>query len=163
VTDNDGGAANRSVSVVIAVKPPVVAEYAAYGAGWIGTHRDKVSFAFAGKNYRGVPLGSAELRQHDNRHDGRRDRGLSFRASSVSSVEVGKRDIRIEGSGRLNDRRGYSFLLTARAGDRGETFRMKIWDSSTGKVVYDSQPGDADDAEPSSRVNGGNIAVVRIR
>jgi len=163
VTDNDGGTASRSVSVVIAAKAPAAAEYAAYGAGWIGSHRDKVWFAFAGKNYRGVPLGSAELRQHDSQYDGRRDRGLSFRATSVSSVLVARRDIRIEGSGRLNDKRGYSFLLTARAGDRGEMFRMKIWDSSTGNVVYDSQPGAADDAEPSSPVNGGHITVVRIR
>jgi PKD repeat protein len=155
VTDKDGGSATRSVSVVIAAKPPVDANYAVYGGGWIGSHRSKVLFAFSGKRYRGMLLGNAELYQPDTR--------LSFRASTISGLEVTKNDVRIEGSGWLNGRRGYSFLLTANAADRSQTFRMKVWDSATGKVMYDSQPGEPDDAEPSSRVNGGHIAVVRVR
>jgi hypothetical protein len=40
-----------------------------------------------------------------------------------------------------------------------DKFRIKIWDSATGAVVYDSQPGAADDAKPTTALGGGSIAV----
>ena len=41
-----------------------------------------------------------------------------------------------------------------------DQFRMKIWDKDNGDtVVYDNQMGDADDADASTAIGGGNIVI----
>ena len=41
-----------------------------------------------------------------------------------------------------------------------DSFRIKIWDKDNGDtVVYDNQIGDAEDADPSTVIGGGNIKI----
>jgi hypothetical protein len=59
---------------------------------------------------------------------------------------------------------GYGFLLTATdgqlAGGGGtDRFRIKIWNKTSGDVVYDSQMGAALDAAPTTALGGGSITI----
>ena len=66
----------------------------------------------------------------------------------------------------INGITGYSFLLTAYDGDVNggggvDKFRIKIWRTSTGVVVFDSKMGNPDDmdlANPQA-IDGGSIVI----
>lgn len=49
-------------------------------------------------------------------------------------------------------------MLTARDSST-DSFRIKIWDKSTGSVIYDNQSGASDDAEATDSIEGGNIVI----
>jgi hypothetical protein len=40
-----------------------------------------------------------------------------------------------------------------------DTFRIKIWDKTTGNTIYDNQMGAAENADPTSSIAGGNIII----
>ena len=42
-----------------------------------------------------------------------------------------------------------------------DRFRIKIWDRTTGKVVYDNQMGKPDDSEDGTVLAGGSIVIRR--
>ena len=62
------------------------------------------------------------------------------------------------GGGKLKGHVAYRFLLTAPNG-KPDALRIKIWDTATGAVVYDNQPGAADGAAPTAPLGGGNIII----
>jgi hypothetical protein len=163
VTDNGGAVASQTVNVVIKSETPSEQNVMVVGAGSIRTSRDgshhqkqngRLTFHFAGSNRRGAVHGAASARLPDG--------GKSFLSTSTQRLDVVKNRITMEGTGSLNGRKGYEFLLTAHAGDRGDLLRLRIWESSTGRVVFDSQPDAPDDADPSSKVNG-SIRIIRFR
>jgi hypothetical protein len=46
-------------------------------------------------------------------------------------------------------------------GDGIDKLRIKIWDKTTGAIVYDSQPGASDAADPTTPVGpGATITIV---
>ena len=47
----------------------------------------------------------------------------------------------------------------ASGGSGVDKFRIKIWNRATGAVVYDNQLGDADGADATLTIAGGNIVV----
>ena len=64
----------------------------------------------------------------------------------------------------MNGSGSYGFLVSAIDGDQlgkdvADRLRIKIWDSATGAVFYDTQPGDPDAADPALALIGGSIAV----
>lgn len=88
---------------------------------------------------------------------------LSTQNDPGSLVVVGA-SATFRGSGTINGARSYKFLIAAIDGgpNRGaspDTFRIKIWNVVTGAVVYDNQPGAADDADPTMHLTGGEIVV----
>jgi hypothetical protein len=40
-----------------------------------------------------------------------------------------------------------------------DKIRIKIWNKSTGQVIYDNQPGSADDASPTTASGEGSIVI----
>jgi phospholipase C len=38
-------------------------------------------------------------------------------------------------------------------------FRIKIWDKTTGRTIYDNNLGYPDDVSPTTEVSGGNIDI----
>ncbi len=72
-----------------------------------------------------------------------------------------------KGTGLVNGNAGYSFLLTACdvevngtcAGGSTDSLRIKIWNSSTGDVVYDNAPGADDLSSNTEAIGGGDIVV----
>jgi len=66
--------------------------------------------------------------------------------------------VQVQGAG------GYSFLLTAidgqlPGGGGQDKLRMKIWITMTGQIVYDSQMGADDNADPTTVIGGGSIVI----
>ena len=65
------------------------------------------------------------------------------------------------GSGKVNGRGSYGFLLTVSDGRAAEGWvdkvRIKIWDKANGAVVYDSQPGAPDNANPTTVLRGSAV------
>ncbi|MBI3300713.1 MAG: hypothetical protein HYZ72_01335 [Deltaproteobacteria bacterium] len=62
----------------------------------------------------------------------------------------------------MNGAGTYGFLLTATDGNLlggggVDKFRIKIWDTSTGSIVYDNVGGD-DSADPQA-IGGGSIII----
>lgn len=68
------------------------------------------------------------------------------------------------GAGTVNGTGSYGFLLTAidgqvQGGGGVDRFRIGIWRTDTGAIVYDNQSGDPDDAAPTAPLGGGSIVV----
>ena len=71
----------------------------------------------------------------------------------------------VKGVGRLERDRGtYAYVLSVvdAGGRREDRFRLKIWNSTTGKVVFDNQPGAPIDAPADKKIGDGRI-LVRAR
>jgi hypothetical protein len=68
------------------------------------------------------------------------------------------------GTGTINGSGTYGFLLTAvdggfNGGAGADKIRVKVWNLLTGAVVYDTQMGAPDGAEPSTVLGAGSIAI----
>jgi hypothetical protein len=79
---------------------------------------------------------------------------------------VGGAKAQYKGTGTINGQGSYRFLLTAIDGrllgtGRSDTFRIRIWDPTTGGLVYDNQKGSPEMADPTSAIAGGEVLVVR--
>ena len=74
-----------------------------------------------------------------------------------------------KGVGSINGEGEYLFMLTVIDADLSESgthtigkFRIKIWyEDEYGEevVVYDNQPGEADDSEAATEIGGGSIKI----
>ena len=89
---------------------------------------------------------------------------FAFESTGYDWLVVSGANARLHGTGRVDGRGSYAFLLSVIDGDRlganvPDRLRIKIWDSATGAVVYDTQLGDADGADPILVLGGGSIAV----
>lgn len=40
-----------------------------------------------------------------------------------------------------------------------DKFRIKIWDKSTGNIIYDNQLGGSDNENPTTAIGGGSIII----
>ena len=69
-----------------------------------------------------------------------------------------------KGNGTINGAGNYGFMLTAidgqvAGGGGTDKFRIKIWEISTGAVVYDNQLVASDDANPTAVLGGGSVVI----
>ncbi len=135
------------------------------GSGWFNsaagnypgnaTAAGKFSFDFGAKfNKNGTPKG-----------DGGFDfnaAGFSFDATSVDSLVVTNPTAVIGGKGKVNGTGGYSFLIVCydgKAAGGPDKIRVKVWKGSV--VVYDSQPGAAAGAAPTTAIGNGQIRLPK--
>lgn len=124
VTDDDGGKA--------AVTLPELAVYdrksgPASGAGMVLSPQGRATFSFSAA-YLGkaaVPTGRAAFTAP----------GISLRATASDWLVVTGKQAVYQGSATVNKASGYAFRITATDGP--DTFRIRIWQKSTGRVVYD--------------------------
>jgi len=65
------------------------------------------------------------------------------------------------GRATVNGRSGYGFWFTA--SDGPDRLRLKVWNLSTGTVVYDNQPGNAIVALPEMPLKLGTVTITRLR
>lgn len=68
------------------------------------------------------------------------------------------------GGGDINGSGDDTFLLTAvdgslSGGSGVDTFRIKIWHTASGAIVYDNQMGSSDSSDPTTALGGGNIMI----
>jgi hypothetical protein len=120
----------------------------------------KATFGFVSKYLKGakVPTGSTEFQFHAAK--------FNFNSTSYDWLVVSGAKAQYKGIGTVNGVSGYSFLLTATDGQVSggggtDKFRIKIWSTTTGTVVYDNKMGaseDIDAADPQV-ISGGSIVI----
>ncbi|GAA1937765.1 choice-of-anchor K domain-containing protein [Nocardioides marmoribigeumensis] len=165
VTDDDGGTDTGESSYVVVYDPS--AGFVT-GGGWIMSPRGaytaapdltgKANFGFVAKYKKGASTPDGETQFMFQAA------GLDFHSTSYQWLVVAGAKAQYKGDGTVNGRSGYGFMLTARDGDRAatrtaDTLRLKIWDKSTGAVVYDNGLGAADSADPSTALANGSIVI----
>jgi hypothetical protein len=120
----------------------------------------KVAFGFQAKYGKATnPKGETQI----NFANG----NLEFNALNYDYLSVSGARAQFKGFGKLNGDAGYNFLLTvidgqATNGGGVDRFRIKIWNKITGVVVFDTQMGASDAADPTTPVaDGGNIIIQK--
>jgi hypothetical protein len=165
VTDNNGGSGQSVFQYAVVYDPS--AGYVT-GSGWITSPAGayaanpsltgKAAFGFVAKYQKGanVPTGNTAFQfQVAN---------FSFQSTSYDWLVVAGAKAQYKGTGTVNGAGNYGFLLTAidgalPGGGGQDKFRLKIWDKTTGTVIYDNQMGGADTADPTTVLGGGSIII----
>ena len=91
---------------------------------------------------------------------------FNFHSENYQWLVVAGARAQYKGTGTINGVSGYSFLLTATDGDINggggvDKFRIKIWNTTTGVIVFDNQAGGSDDLSlsPTQPISGGSIVI----
>ncbi|PYO39628.1 MAG: hypothetical protein DMD29_08270 [Gemmatimonadetes bacterium] len=164
VTDKDGGSGQSVFQFVVVFNP--LGGFVT-GGGWIISPRGaypanplvtgKATFGFVSKYPKNAitPTGNTEFDFHLG--------SLHFHSTSYDWLVVSTSKVRFKGSGTINGAGDFAFLVSAVDGDvtggDPDTFRMKIWDKSTGVVIYDSEMGSGDGAPATTVLGGGSIVI----
>jgi len=172
VTDKDGGIGKATTMGGLPAYVVVYDPSAGYvtGHGWIdspaGAYRadpslaGKATFGFVSKYEQGAstPTGHTKFEF--------RAGGLSFHSDAYQWLVVSGAKAQYKGTGTIDGVAGYSFLLTATdgqvtGGGGVDQFRIKIWDTITGAIVYDNNYGGSDDIASTNPqvIGGGNIVI----
>ena len=115
----------------------------------------KATFGFASQYKKGalVPTGSTEFQFNAG--------DINFHSTSYDWLAINKNDAHAQymGEGTVNGMGPYQFMVWATDG-APDTFRIKIWDDSTGpeQVIYDNG-FDGSGNETGQPIDGGNIIV----
>ena len=163
VTDDDGGADTEAFAQYIVVYDPSAGFVT--GGGWInspaGAYRPdlgltgKANFGFVSKYQKGAttPTGNTEFQFHAG--------SLNFSSTVYDWLVVqGQSKASYKGSGTVNGAAGFGFLLSViDNGSSGDKFRMKIWNKTSGAIVYDNQFGSDDEASAAQYIAGGSIVI----
>jgi len=121
----------------------------------------KLSFGFNSKFFKGAtnPKGESQLDFLLG--------NLDFNALTYDYLVIDKARAQFRGFGKINGVSGYDFIVTVidgglPGGGGVDKFRIKIWDKTTGIIVYDSQPGASDAADPIIPIGpGGDISIKK--
>ena len=166
VTDDDGGADTKCSASYVVVYDPAAGFVT--GGGWVnvpaGSYPADPSvsgpgrFGFVSKYQKGAssPVGNTEFQFQAG--------GLNFHSSSYDWLVIAGAKALYKGAGTVNGQDGYKFLVSAvdgaQSGGGGvDKFRIKIWNATTGVVVFDNQIGAADDAGATSAISQGSIVI----
>jgi hypothetical protein len=159
VTDNDGANSSSTYQYVSVYNPTSQGLFSAgqhysspagtYTANTslTGTVRFGLSYKYQGT----MPIGDRQFTMNFNAAN------FTFNATSVSSLVVANNRATLTGSGSgiINgSSHSYNFTII---GDNGGGIRIQITDSSN-NVIYDTQPGAATTATPTTSVTGNVIA-----
>jgi PKD repeat protein len=165
VTDKDGDSGMAIFQSVVVYDPKDFVT----GGGWIwspehackdacGKIKGKINFGFVAKYNKNleVPSGQTEFQYKDG--------NINFHSTRYEWLVIYGAKARYQGVGTINGSGEYGFILSAidgklNKGGGGDKIRMKIWNLATGEVIYDTQPGDDDFADPTTPVNGGSINI----
>ena len=163
VTNNVGGSGQSVFNYVVVYNPS--AGFVT-GGGWFNSPAGayaanpaltgKANFGLNAKYHQGdtVPSGNTEFQFPAA--------NLNFHATSYDWLVINGNQAQYQGSGTINGAGNYGFLVTALDNGGGSTaddLRIKIWDKNNNAVVYDTQPGAATTAPPTTPLGGGRIQV----
>ena len=89
---------------------------------------------------------------------------MNFKSTAYDWLVIAGTKAQYKGSGTINGSGDYGFMLTAIDGDlksKGspDTFRIKIWDKTTGATIYDNLMSAPDTADPTTTLGGGSIQI----
>ena len=80
---------------------------------------------------------------------------------------ISKARAQFRGFGKINGSAGYDFIVTVidgglPGGGGVDKIRIKIWEKTTGLIVYDNQMGASDAADPIMPIGpGGDISIKK--
>jgi PKD repeat protein len=166
VTDDDGASSSTVFQYVVVYDTQ---QGFVTGGGWVysppGTFpadprfAGKAMFGFVSRHENGA------VRQAGTEFQFRTDRFRFHTTTSDWLVIAGSKAL-YRGSGTINGAGDYGFILAVNdgqvpGGGRVDRIRVKIWDKATGVVIYDNQPGSADNANATTAIGGGNIVIHR--
>ncbi|MCO5175452.1 MAG: S8 family serine peptidase [Thermomicrobiales bacterium] len=166
VTDDDGGSGSSTFQYLISVDPAAgtllgAGKFMSPTGAWTERPTSMAGeFRFNIWYPRGatVPTGYFE---YELGGSARFESPFHFRSSTfdwlVLTPDVGY----VSGRGTLNGRSGFGFWFGA--SDGPDKLRVKIWNLSTGVVIYDNQPGDDIAANPQLPLKLGTIVITRLR
>jgi hypothetical protein len=170
VTDDDGAVGTRSsasdVTAFVVVYDPSGSFVT--GGGWIWspagafaaepTFSGKASFGFVARYKPGAstPSGNTEFQFKAG--------DLNFKSTSYEWLVVSAAHAKYKGEGTINSGGRYGFMLTAVDGERKDAgapdeLRIKIWDLSSGAVIFDNKMGAPDDSQSGTALGGGSIVI----
>jgi hypothetical protein len=163
VTDDDGGSDTECAENPVVVYDPSAGFVT--GGGWISAAPGSVPadpsasgpgrFGFVAKYKKGatVPDGSTEFQSQSG--------DLNFHSTSYQWLVVAGSQATYKGTGTVNGDDGYSFLVsTVDGGKNGpDKFRIKIWETGSGTVVFDNQTGGADGDPAVNPITQGSIVI----
>jgi PKD repeat protein len=92
---------------------------------------------------------------------------LAFTSTSYDWLVIQKEAKKAfyKGSGKIGGTGDYAFLVSVIDGGSKpalDKFRIKIWNKATGAVVYDTQPGALDTADPTTPLTLGGVVVDKL-
>ncbi|MCP5524754.1 MAG: tandem-95 repeat protein [Verrucomicrobiales bacterium] len=171
VTDETGDTATARLQYVVVYDPN--GGYVT-GGGWVWSpegafHPDlaelagvtgKASFGFVARYRKGAntPDGNTEFQFKAG--------DLNFKSTVYQWLVVAGSRAQYKGAGTINGEGTYGFMLTAIDGQlsgptQPDRFRMKIWETASGTVIYDNQSGTSDGSEldDTTVLGGGSIVI----
>lgn len=164
VTDDDGLSATSTYQYVVVYDPSAGfltgGGYYLSQAGWDTQNTQvsgQVNFGLNAKYTTGnnIPTGQTEL----NFKEG----NINLHSTSYAWLVVSGAKATLKGTGTINGSGNYTFLISAIDGSQtgGQNLiRVKITDpSNNNNVIYDTQSGSADIADPTTALTNGSIKV----
>jgi hypothetical protein len=167
VTDKDGGVGRTALDTVVVFDP---AAGSTRGAGWFDSPAGALASdgSASGRAFFGFLARYGKDAASVVAHPGLRLRvaGFEFESTAFDWLVITGAKAQLRGSGRVNGSGGYAFQVAAIDGQEAgasdaDRLRIRIWESASGLVVYDNEPGAAVGADPTSVLGGGSIAVGR--
>ena len=103
-----------------------------------------------------IPTGEAEFNF--------RSANLNFKSKSDDWLIVKGSRIQYRGFGTINGAGDYSFIISASSSEEkgrnnSDKFRIKIWDESSGHVIYDTMRDSENYVDPVTEIKGGLIVI----
>ena len=172
VTDNTGVTSwvdtQDDVEALVVVYDP--ASGYTIGGGWLNsplgalmsdpTLTGKISFGYNSKFFKNAtnPKGESQLTFLIG--------NLDFNALNYDYLVIDKARAQFAGFGKINGVSGYNFIVTVidgslPGGGGVDKFRVKIWEKTTGIIVYDTQPGASDAADPTTLLGAGSSIDIK--
>jgi hypothetical protein len=89
---------------------------------------------------------------------------MNFKSTSYDWLVIAGANAKYKGVGTINGDDGYSFMLTAHDGALNggadyDTFRIKIWETSSEDVIYDNMASEDDNSNAGTVLGGGSIVI----
>jgi hypothetical protein len=116
---------------------------------------DKANLGFEAKYAKpGVASGTTEFQF--------KSADLNFHSGDLDSLTINGTQATFTGAGTVNQQPGYRFLVSVvdtGKGSKPDLFRIKIWKKDSGEVLYDTQPGAADQAVATTALGGGSVVI----
>ena len=166
VIDKDSGAGMATTEDFIVIYDPNGGFVT--GGGWIDSPADacadfcngatgKANFGFASKYKKGASVPTGQTQFQFKAGD------LNFHSSSYDWLVIAGAKAMYKGTGMINGTGSYSFQINAidgqvNGGGDVDKFRIKIKEAG-GSVIYDNQPGAADNNYPTAALGGGSIKI----
>jgi endoglucanase len=165
VEDDDGGVSSSALASVIVFDRSAgfvgglghfESPAGAYAADAVAAGRATFAFAAWYADGAAVPSGKAAVAVRTAR--------FTFDSTSYDWLVIKGARADLYGSGRVNGAGGYAFRLSVIDGGSGggdDRLRLRIWNPSSGALLYDNQAGAPDDADPVADVAG--AIAIRAR